>query len=185
MRTYVAGIYLVVVEGPSMGTRVALDRDVVLGRDEGAGLRIDDRRCSRRHARVIAAGAELRVEDLGSTNGTYLNGARLRAGSPIVPGDRIRIGTAVMEVRTDAAVGPSPPPAPAPPALRAGQRDPAAAASAPPPPGTGRPVRGQRSPESAIHALAGAAADRRTAYVVTVAIIVAVAVAVAVYLLTR
>ncbi len=154
--------------------------------DEADGLRVDDERSSRRHARVIVTPGGCRVEDLGSSNGTFLNGVLLPAGSPLMPGDRVRIGHSVIELRDAGAMGGTPPPSPGPPPLRAAPgritNDPVAA---PPPPGSGRPVPGQRSPESAIRALSADPASRRAAYAVTGAVIALVAVAVVVYLVMR
>ena len=178
--------YLVVVEGPSAGVRVRLGADdVVIGRDTANGLRGDDARCSRRHARVIVTPGGLRIEDLGSSNGTYLNGVRLPAGSPLMPGDQVRIGQTVVELRDAGAMAGAPPPPPGPPPLRAAPgritHEPVATA----PPGAGRPVPGQRSPESAIRALSADPASRQAAYLVTVAVIALVAVAVVLYLVLR
>ncbi|MCB0881248.1 MAG: FHA domain-containing protein [Thermoleophilia bacterium] len=168
---------LMVVEGPSRGAHAALDAgDVVIGRDRECALRIADPQCSRRHARVVSTPTGPRVEDLGSTNGTFLNEARLEAGSPLMPRDRIRIGATVVELQGTPA-GPIP-------------RTP------PPPPGTtldgpgAAPPRlseipGRRDPESAIHALTPSPGPRTRAYVVTVVLIAAVAVMVAAYFLTR
>ena len=65
---------------------------VVLGRGEGVEIRLDDPFASSRHARIGRQGDVLVLEDLGSTNGTYLNGEPLSGPQPLHPGDRIRIG---------------------------------------------------------------------------------------------
>jgi pSer/pThr/pTyr-binding forkhead associated (FHA) protein len=51
------------------------------------------------HARLYAKDGAWFVEDLGSTNGTYLNRMKVTAPSPIAPGDQVRVGKTVLEVR--------------------------------------------------------------------------------------
>jgi hypothetical protein len=63
-----------------------------LGRGEAVDIRIEDPYASSRHARIVRQGELLVLEDLGSTNGTYLNGEPLRGPQPLHPGDRIAIG---------------------------------------------------------------------------------------------
>jgi hypothetical protein len=62
-----------------------------LGRGE-VEIRLDDPFASSRHARIFREGPVVVIEDLGSTNGTYLNGELLRGPQPLHDGDRIRIG---------------------------------------------------------------------------------------------
>jgi hypothetical protein len=80
----------------AMGLRAGDEYDVttgaVLGRSEAADIRLEDPFASSRHARIIRQGDVLVIEDLDSTNGTYLNGDRLDGPQPLHPGDRIRIG---------------------------------------------------------------------------------------------
>jgi len=64
---------------------------LVLGRGE-VDVRIEDAFASSRHARIAPEGNLQVLEDLGSTNGTYLNGDLIRGPQPLHPGDRIRIG---------------------------------------------------------------------------------------------
>jgi pSer/pThr/pTyr-binding forkhead associated (FHA) protein len=59
----------------------------------------DDTYASSVHARVYARGGEYFVEDLGSTNGTYLNNKRLSSATPLHRGDRVRVGSTIFEVR--------------------------------------------------------------------------------------
>ncbi len=63
-----------------------------LGRGEAVDIRIEDPYASSSHARIVRQGDMLVLEDLGSTNGTYLNGEPLRGPQPLHPGDRIAIG---------------------------------------------------------------------------------------------
>jgi hypothetical protein len=92
-------------EGPSAGRELDVDGPTVVGRDPaGAQLVIDDPEASRRHASLEPSGTGLTVEDLGSTNGTFVNGQRLTAAQDAGPGDEIRIGTTVLEVQSAADV---------------------------------------------------------------------------------
>ena len=69
------------------GTRVTLDRDVVVGRADTCDLRFDDPYLSRLHAAFESRGGTVRVRDLGSSGGTYVNGARVAAGQELRDGD--------------------------------------------------------------------------------------------------
>ncbi len=90
------GARLVFVEGAALlGVTVPLDREVLLGRDPGCALRLPAEDVSRRHARVAPAEDGHLVEDLGSTNGTFVNGAPVSARR-LASGDRIRVGSFVM-----------------------------------------------------------------------------------------
>lgn len=66
--------------------------EVTVGRKEGNTIRLTERNVSRRHARLYKANGSLKIEDLGSANGTKLNGVRLRGQLPIKVGDQIQIG---------------------------------------------------------------------------------------------
>jgi pSer/pThr/pTyr-binding forkhead associated (FHA) protein len=63
-----------------------------IGRASDCTIPIKDRYLSRRHAEIVATGGQWFVKDLGSANGTYLNGERIEADQPLKSGDRIRIG---------------------------------------------------------------------------------------------
>jgi serine phosphatase RsbU (regulator of sigma subunit) len=67
-------------------------RECVLGRQSDTDLRLDARDVSRRHARILAEGTDFFVEDLGSSNGTYLNNTRIAGRQPLREQDRIQIG---------------------------------------------------------------------------------------------
>jgi two-component system cell cycle response regulator len=91
---------LVVLQGSEgeIGTHVLLDRPVTLGRDPGVELPLQDERISRRHCAVTFSNSQFFVEDLGSTNGTLLNGRRLERGRhPLQPADRIHLGSCVVK----------------------------------------------------------------------------------------
>jgi predicted component of type VI protein secretion system len=80
----------------------------VLGRKSECGLRIPTADVSRRHCEVAVAGEKVVVRDLGSANGTYVNGQRV-AEADISPGDEIRVGPATFTVRINgkpAEIGP-------------------------------------------------------------------------------
>jgi FHA domain len=74
------------------GAAYDLSDGALLGRGEQADIRLEDSFASTRHARLQPHGEVMVVEDLGSTNGTYLNGQPLSGPQPLHPGDRIRIG---------------------------------------------------------------------------------------------
>jgi hypothetical protein len=78
--------------GLRSGAEYDLAHGVTLGRGEAADIRLEDPFASSRHARIDRQGDLLVIEDLGSTNGTYLNGEPLTGPQPLHPGDRIRIG---------------------------------------------------------------------------------------------
>src|SRR5688572_8712875 len=87
-----------VVSGPGAGQTFDARGDVLIGRDEGFDLG-GDPELSRRHARITTGpSGELLVEDLGSTNGTLVNGQRISAPTPVRAGDRIELGGTVLEV---------------------------------------------------------------------------------------
>jgi hypothetical protein len=87
--------------GHDPGMIYDLDGDVVLGRGDEAEIRLQDPFASSRHARVYEQGGILVVEDLGSTNGTYLNEELLDGPRPLHPGDRVRIGDSEMTFEVD------------------------------------------------------------------------------------
>jgi predicted component of type VI protein secretion system len=96
-----AGLTLEIVEGAQAGRQVQLESVVDIGRDTSLPLHLDDdAQVSRRHARVTAQGGQAVVEDLGSTNGTYVNDQPIHSPRPIGPGDQIRIGLTVIELRS-------------------------------------------------------------------------------------
>lgn len=78
--------------GHQPGMEYDLSAGAVLGRGDQAEIRLEDPFASSRHAQIIRQGAVMVLEDLGSTNGTYLNEELLGGPSPLHPGDRVRIG---------------------------------------------------------------------------------------------
>ncbi|MEU2505236.1 FHA domain-containing protein [Streptomyces sp. NPDC007863] len=92
---------LVVSEGTLTGTTVALQgQTITLGRAHDSTIVLDDDYASSRHARIYPdRDGQWIVEDLGSTNGTYLDRSRLTTATPIPLGAPIRIGKTVIELR--------------------------------------------------------------------------------------
>ena len=78
--------------GLKSGAAYDLREGAVLGRGDQADIVLEDSFASSRHARLAPHGDVIVLEDLGSTNGTYLNDEPLRGPQPLHPGDRIRIG---------------------------------------------------------------------------------------------
>src|SRR3954453_21572347 len=100
-----AGLTLELVEGAQAGRQVQLESVVDIGRDASLPLHLDgDGQVSRRHTRVTAQGGQAVVEDLGSTNGPYVNDQPIHSPRRIAPGDKIRIGLTVIELRTSQQV---------------------------------------------------------------------------------
>jgi pSer/pThr/pTyr-binding forkhead associated (FHA) protein/tRNA A-37 threonylcarbamoyl transferase component Bud32 len=91
---------LVVTAGAATGQRLALGDELVIGRAvSGDGMLSDDHELSRRHARVARdAGGQLTIEDLGSANGTFVNGVRVRDPHPLMLGDSVRIGSTTLQL---------------------------------------------------------------------------------------
>ncbi len=87
--------------GHDPGMIYDLDGDLVLGRGDHAAIRLEDPFASARHARVYEQGSSMIVEDLGSTNGTYLNEELLETPRPLHPGDRLRIGDSEFSFEVD------------------------------------------------------------------------------------
>ncbi len=95
-----AGGRLRVIEPPeTKGQTYDLDDELTVGRAGGCHITLDDTYVSQLHARVFRREAQLYVEDLGSTNGTYLNRKKVTAPIAIRKGDRLQIGKTVMELQ--------------------------------------------------------------------------------------
>jgi pSer/pThr/pTyr-binding forkhead associated (FHA) protein/tRNA A-37 threonylcarbamoyl transferase component Bud32 len=133
---------LVVTAGGGSARTLTVADELVLGRGvTGEGKISDDRELSRRHARIARTpSGRVTVEDLGSANGTFVNGERVHAPRVLEVGDSVRIGSTVLEL-SEAGVAAAPPrpapparPAPPPPAARPAPPPPAARPAPPPPP---------------------------------------------------
>jgi len=82
------------------GMSIALTGDVTLGREPGCTIMIDDDAyVSQLHLRVFDYEGQPMVEDLGSTNGTFHNGSKLVGAKLLHPGDRIQVGTTLIEAQ--------------------------------------------------------------------------------------
>ncbi len=86
-----------VVSGPNAGQTVDVDEEIVIGRED-TDLAIDDDEMSGRHAVVRRHANRLQVEDLGSTNGTFVDGARIAEPTLLGGGAEIKLGTTVLVV---------------------------------------------------------------------------------------
>jgi pSer/pThr/pTyr-binding forkhead associated (FHA) protein len=90
---------LVVYADGAKPRTVRLAASMVMGRSPDCELLVDDTYASQQHARIFGKNGSWYVEDLGSTNGTYVNDQKLAAPAMVQPGDRIRVGTTVLELR--------------------------------------------------------------------------------------
>ena len=114
------GFVLRVEEGKAAGKRIPVPEELIVGRAEHGDGRLDgDPELSRRHASfsVFDPGRVL-VEDLGSTNGTFVNGHRIHAPTIVTPGDEIHVGSTTIDVEPTTS---PPPPATAEPPVAAGE----------------------------------------------------------------
>src|SRR5438105_15087183 len=79
-------------------------RRITLGRAPGCDVVLPDRLCSLRHAEIFVANGRIRVRDLGSSNGLYLNGVRRMEGV-LRPGDNVRLGNSVLQFAFEEQAG--------------------------------------------------------------------------------
>lgn len=95
-----APVTLVVTAGPLAGAQMSLHTSAVLiGRSPSCTLVLDDDVVSSRHARIFPHDGGWYLEDLGSTNGTWVEGRRVGDAEPLVVGQSVTIGTTVLELR--------------------------------------------------------------------------------------
>jgi phosphoserine phosphatase RsbU/P len=93
---------LVTMKGPNPGQRFALERGgTLIGRQPDAAVYLESLAVSRQHARVGCDGDAWFVEDLGSSNGTFVNGARVHARTPLTERDLLQIGPYVLSLRAE------------------------------------------------------------------------------------
>jgi hypothetical protein len=119
---------LVFQEGPLAGRRIELDGELIVGRED-ASLTIEDPEISRQHAAIRPVDGGFEIEDLGSRNGTHVNGSRIEGATRLGGGDSIKLGQSVIAF--EAARGPETVASPV-------QAPPAAAAPEPAPPAPSR-----------------------------------------------
>jgi pSer/pThr/pTyr-binding forkhead associated (FHA) protein len=95
-----APVELVVIEpADQVGRRYPLGDEITVGRAAGCQVTVDDTYVSQLHARVFTRDNQLFVEDLGSTNGTYLNRTKVAGPMVMQKNDRLQVGNTVLEVR--------------------------------------------------------------------------------------
>jgi hypothetical protein len=85
-------LQVVAAMGHEPGTTFDVGEGATFGRSDGADIRVDDPFASSAHARIFSRGGFMYVEDMGSTNGTYLNGRQLKTAERLKMSDTIRIG---------------------------------------------------------------------------------------------
>jgi FHA domain-containing protein len=176
-------LILEVVEGPGVGRKIELTGPLEIGREPGVGIVLtDDDLVSRRHARVSPSDSGAVAEDLGSRNGTFVNGEEVHAPARLDPGDQLLVGVTVMELRSSADVRARPT------AVRARP----AAFELPPPPALAKPEQAPTYvPQQAISPVGTTldplvdARTKRKARLAPVAIFMLVLFLVLIYLATR
>jgi pSer/pThr/pTyr-binding forkhead associated (FHA) protein len=91
---------LVISEGSNAGVAVPLGSEpILLGRGADATIRLDDDYVSTRHARFVPHGDEWYIEDLGSTNGTYIGSQRITTPMVVSIGVQVRLGKTIAELK--------------------------------------------------------------------------------------
>lgn len=92
-----AQFQFVMRSGPTPGVTFPLDGDqIIIGRDASNGVAINDAEVSRKHARMMFQGGKYVLEDLGSTNGTFVNGQRLAGPVVLKAGDVVSLGEKIV-----------------------------------------------------------------------------------------
>ena len=95
-----APTHVAIIDGANAGEQISLDEaPLLIGRGSDAQIRLDDDYVSTRHARIAASGEQWFVEDLGSTNGTYIGSQRLTQPASLQLGSQVRIGKTTLELR--------------------------------------------------------------------------------------
>jgi sigma-B regulation protein RsbU (phosphoserine phosphatase) len=104
---------LLTIKGPNPGQRFALTGDsLLIGRQEEAAIFLESLAVSRQHARILCHGGEYFVEDVGSSNGTFVNGRRINGPIRLSEGDALQIGPYVLNLSADPPAPPDPIPLP-------------------------------------------------------------------------
>jgi len=87
---------LLMLTGPAAGRRHELEGEVIIGRSPSCTIPLEDAKASRRHVRIVLENGEARVSDLGSRNGTVVNGEKIDGEVVLLPGDRIQVGDSTI-----------------------------------------------------------------------------------------
>ena len=97
-------LLLEVVAGNALGSQIEVENDLLIGREaRGVGALAEDNEISRRHARISRTPeGEFVIEDLASTNGTFVNGARIAEPRRLAEGDRVEVGGTALVAHTPA-----------------------------------------------------------------------------------
>ena len=106
-------LLLEIIEGPGAGRQEPLVGPLEVGRDPSVGMALEDDLVSGHHVRISPVEGGALVEDLGSLNGTFVNGEEIHAPTRASPGDQLLVGATVLELRASVkptAVRPPPPP---------------------------------------------------------------------------
>lgn len=90
---------VVIDENGSKAGTYKLGKTLQVGRGQSCDIRLTDTYVSTAHARITNRNGAWMVEDLGSTNGTYLNQRRVTSPAALAPGDRVRVGKTTLELR--------------------------------------------------------------------------------------
>ncbi len=90
---------MVVEPAAQRGRSYPLGNEASIGRAAGCQITVDDTYVSQIHARVFARDGKWMVEDLGSTNGTWMNRQKVAGPMVMAPGDRVQVGNTVLELR--------------------------------------------------------------------------------------
>jgi hypothetical protein len=93
----VSGFQLFVQQGPQAGQAFAVNKPIItIGREAGNDIVLESPQISRYHTRLTLQGGVYVVEDMGSTNGTFLNGQRVLRPTPVTSGDLIGVGESIL-----------------------------------------------------------------------------------------
>ncbi len=87
---------LLLLTGPAAGQRHEVKGEVVLGRSPSCEIPLEDSKVSRRHAKIVLDGGQARVTDLGSRNGTLVNGEKIEGEVILLPGDQFQVGDSTV-----------------------------------------------------------------------------------------
>src|SRR5881394_1981597 len=92
-----------VATGAGAGRQFQIDSDeTIIGRSGGLPITLEGANISRKHARILRQGTQFFVEDLGSSNGTYINDRKIAARTPLAPNDTLRVGPYSFRFQADA-----------------------------------------------------------------------------------